>query len=344
MDATGPPRRISALKFRSIRKFKEFELRFDRVDPSGGGVTLLIGKNGTCKSTFLRAIAFGLTDSGDASALLSHPSGSLVSHQANRGSIDIELVGLDSDIKPVTVNREIESVNRKDKLVFSGGDEVSRSLGLFVCGYGAGRGIIGTDPGRDYRILDSVFGLYDYSRALIDPELTLRRLQDYLGTDRYERTISGIKEVLDMGPEDEIRLGKGGGVEIMGPSVGTRVRLDEWADGYRLTFNWLLDFYAWAIRADRVNDDGTVTGILLIDEIDQHLHPSLQATVIPRLRKMMPSVQIIASTHSQQRICWRTTDYSKAIFTALIPKNSFQDTNTWSELVQRNGSPRKTMS
>lgn len=297
MDAIGPPRRISSLRFTSIRKFEDFELNFKRVNPDGGGVTLLIGKNGTCKSTFLRAIAVGLADASDASALLSHPSGSLVSHHADKAQIDIKLVGSDPNIPPVEINRQIISVKGKNQ-VFTDWEEASRELGLFVCGYGAGRGIVGTDQGRAYRIMDSVYGLFDYSRILIDPELTLRRLQDYLGEKRYKATLNGIKKMLDLGDEDEIQLAKGGGVEIVGPSVGAPVRLDEWADGYRLTFNWLMDFYAWAIRADRVNDAGEVTGILLIDEIDQHLHPSLQARVIPQLSQMMRRVQIIATTHS----------------------------------------------
>ncbi len=298
MDAAGPPRRISALRLRSIRRFRDFELRFDRVTPEGGGLSLVIGKNGTCKSTLLRAIAVGVSDSVDASALLAQPLGTLVGHDAERASIEIELVGLESDMEPVSITREIGSFDGKDELVSSGERQISDARGLFLCGYGAGRGTTGTDTGRAYRILDSVIGLFDYSHSLIDPELTLRRLQDFLGTRRYEATMNGIKGVLDLGPEDEIRLGKGGGVEVTGPSVGTTVRLDEWADGYRLTFNWLLDFYAWAMRADRVNEDGTVTGILLIDELDQHLHPSLQATLVPRLRSMMPRVQIIATTHS----------------------------------------------
>lgn len=298
MDAAGPPRRISSVRLESIRKLTEFRLSFDRTTPTGGGVCLVIGKNGTCKSTLLRAIAVGLTGSHDASALLAQPLGTLVGHNAKRGSIEIELIGLEPGTKPASIRREIESANGKNVLVSSEPDDISQGLGVFACGYGAARGITGTDTGRTYRILDSVYGLFDYSQRLIEPELTLRRLQDYLGMDRYRSTMAGIKRVLDLGLEDEIRLGKGGGVEITGPSVGTTVRLDEWADGYRLTFNWLLDFYAWAMRADRVHDDGTVTGILLIDELDQHLHPALQASVIPRLRSTLPGVQIIATTHS----------------------------------------------
>jgi len=39
-------------------------------------------------------------------------------------------------------------------------------------------------------------------------------------------------------------------------------------------------------------------GIVLIDEIDLHLHPSWQRMVIPKLREIFPNVQFIMTTHS----------------------------------------------
>ena len=37
---------------------------------------------------------------------------------------------------------------------------------------------------------------------------------------------------------------------------------------------------------------------MLIDEIDLHLHPTLQRGLVPRLRKAFPKVQWIVTTHS----------------------------------------------
>jgi len=41
-------------------------------------------------------------------------------------------------------------------------------------------------------------------------------------------------------------------------------------------------------------------GVVLIDEIEQHLHPSWQRTIIPNLRKTFPNIQFIVTTHSPQ--------------------------------------------
>jgi predicted ATP-binding protein involved in virulence len=41
-------------------------------------------------------------------------------------------------------------------------------------------------------------------------------------------------------------------------------------------------------------------GVILIDEIEQHLHPSWQRTIIPNLRRTFPNIQFILTTHSPQ--------------------------------------------
>ena len=48
-------------------------------------------------------------------------------------------------------------------------------------------------------------------------------------------------------------------------------------------------------RSIRLHD---ITGIVVIDEIDAHLHPTLQHSVVPRLIKLFPKVQFIVSSHS----------------------------------------------
>ena len=44
------------------------------------------------------------------------------------------------------------------------------------------------------------------------------------------------------------------------------------------------------------------TGIILIDEVELHLHPQWQRMIIPRLTKVFPNCQFIVTTHSPQVI------------------------------------------
>jgi hypothetical protein len=158
--------------------------------------------------------------------------------------------------------------------------------------------MVGTDSGRFYREYDSVQTLFRNDARLIDTELTLRRMKDYQGTDLYERAMPGIKRALGLPEEAEIELPQGGGIEVSGPNIGKNIPLEGLADGYRLTFQWIIDLYAWAMRAGQITENGGIRGILLIDEIEQHLHPSLQTTLLDKLSELFPELQIIATTHS----------------------------------------------
>jgi predicted ATP-binding protein involved in virulence len=46
------------------------------------------------------------------------------------------------------------------------------------------------------------------------------------------------------------------------------------------------------------NDSNQITGIVLIDEVDLHLHISLQKQLLPRLFRLFPKIQFIITTHS----------------------------------------------
>lgn len=51
-------------------------------------------------------------------------------------------------------------------------------------------------------------------------------------------------------------------------------------------------------RLPRIKTNQTVTGIVLIDEVDKHLHIKLQKEVLPTLFNLFPNVQFILSSHS----------------------------------------------
>lgn len=44
----------------------------------------------------------------------------------------------------------------------------------------------------------------------------------------------------------------------------------------------------------------TAKAIVLIDEIELHLHPKLQRKIMPKLSEIFPNVQFIVTTHSPQ--------------------------------------------
>jgi len=287
---------ISRIRLRNIRAFREMDLDLRDKGGSPRLRTLIIGRNGTCKTTLLRSIVLGLCDATDATALLKEHIGGMVSEGARLGEIEIEMMPPEGG-DPILLRQVIERQGEDKEGALAPIDRRA-SRQPFVCAYGAGRFGIGSETGREYRIADSAFTLFNYRQTLMDTELTLRRLQDFLGSAKYERTLMGIKRALSLPAEAEILLPPGGGIELSSPAIGRRVRLDGWADGYRMTFTWLLDLYGWAMRADRINDDGFIEGIVLVDELEQHLHPSMQTEILPQLQAVLPRAQIFATTHS----------------------------------------------
>lgn len=85
--------------------------------------------------------------------------------------------------------------------------------------------------------------------------------------------------------------------ETQKPIVET---LDSLSTGQLALFN----IFATIIRYADINDMSKsidiskITGIVIIDEIELHLHSSLQKNVLPKLIKIFPKVQFIITTHS----------------------------------------------
>ncbi|MCP4150138.1 MAG: tetratricopeptide repeat protein, partial [bacterium] len=282
---------VMRIELENIRAFKNLE-----IDLTTGGprmLSVIIGRNGTCKNTLLRCIALGLCKESDARVLISDSGGQLVSEGAAEGTIMLGLANVRGE-ELGKIKLVIQNKAGRDILLERTGPDVD----FFACGYGTGRGNTGKSQERGYRVMDSVATLFDYNRKLVDSELMLRRLEDDLGTSRYERAINGIKRVLGLGDKHSIYYAKGGGVRIAGPGIGRDIPLEAWADGYRMTFNWLIDLYGWAVQADAVTRTGGIRGILLVDEIDEHLHPSMQSVLLQELGQALENMQIFATTHS----------------------------------------------
>lgn len=65
--------------------------------------------------------------------------------------------------------------------------------------------------------------------------------------------------------------------------------------GYRRLLSIVFDI---AYRSYVLNEDRKTAGIVIIDEIELHLHPTLQQEILQRLRNTFPEIQFIVSTHS----------------------------------------------
>lgn len=76
---------------------------------------------------------------------------------------------------------------------------------------------------------------------------------------------------------------------------GKRMLLQDLPAGYRRLYAIVFDM---AYRAYILNGDKEPEGVVVIDEIDLHLHPSLEQEVVAALHSTFPQMQFILSSHS----------------------------------------------
>ncbi len=97
------------------------------------------------------------------------------------------------------------------------------------------------------------------------------------------------------------------------------------ADGHTSMITLVLDMLGWALLAGQKKEKNLLSGIVLIDEIEQHLHPSWQKYIIKLIHDIFPNIQFITTTHSP--LCAIGTanlsDSDKCSLVLLSPKNNY---------------------
>jgi hypothetical protein len=115
-------------------------------------------------------------------------------------------------------------------------------------------------------------------------------------TVRYERTRDAILDIL---PRDIKGISITEERQIQFEQRGSLIGLEQLSDGYRGMLAWTVDlvrrlFDAFPDSPDPLKE----RGVVLLDEIDLHLHPRWQRSVVETVRKTFPNLQFIVTTHS----------------------------------------------
>lgn len=83
--------------------------------------------------------------------------------------------------------------------------------------------------------------------------------------------------------------------------VKKRLRIEQLSDGYRTTLAMVMDIASRMAEANLDMPDPLQShGVVMIHEVDLHLHPGWQQTILLDLMRTFPNVQFIVSTHSPQ--------------------------------------------
>ena len=154
-------------------------------------------------------------------------------------------------------------------------------------------------------LFSSAIELYDAEERLL--ELDYLRLIDKKHEERLQKIkevfaavlpdISGPDDVKILGPKARDHFGESGGVWFTTPYGD--VPLSGLSLGYQTTLAWVLDL---AIRLNERYPESenplAEPAIVLVDEIDLHLHPRWQRQIVADLTQHFPKTQFIVTAHS----------------------------------------------
>ncbi len=93
------------------------------------------------------------------------------------------------------------------------------------------------------------------------------------------------------------------------------------SEGYKSVIAWVIDLIA-RLSDNQPNEKEIkdFVGVVLVDEINLHLHPKWEYTIISKLRYWLPNIQFIFTTHSPITILGASED---AVFYRLYKENGF---------------------
>lgn len=321
---------VESIEVSDLRCFAQATLRFRHPDeatasaPRLPNVTLLLGNNGAGKSTLLRAIALSalrpvIQSSGynPFSMVRNRASGrakTMPMHANIRGRLVLHPQDGDGKRAPaaravpttVQISRrgsgEVVDSKRQQKGAFWERMFDDDSPAFLLLGYGATRRVE-PDESIDLAARQKSRQLrYMRVAGLFEEQMTLTPLNAWLpelsvtNKGRYTQVVNLLNLLL---PDDTRFRGTRVNGHYVFEHRGIPVPFGAMSDGYRQYIGWIADLLYHVCKGcpsgKRLDQN---RGIVLIDEIDLHLHPEWQRTVISTLSQTLPHLQFIMTSHS----------------------------------------------
>ena len=347
--------KIKTIKLNNFRRFEDFEINFNEQ------LTVLVARNGAGKSSILDAAATalgafvtrlpkvtGLNPKEKDFRVFNDgrkPPYMRITSESYNGIKWDRTEKRDSSKKTsleIPDALGIKALNDYvDHFVDLYNDDTNFQLPVFIY-YGTGRGVF--DIPQRKKGFGKVFSRFDAFNGSLESRTNFKRFVEYFYfLEDRENKLQKEKRSFDIElPElKAIRLAihqlmknfsNPRGADPAGIKVDwfdddkvKELRIEQLSDGYRTTLAMTMDIAARMAEANPdTKDPLTTEGVVLIDEVDLHLHPGWQQHILTDLMRTFPKVQFIVSTHSPQVItsvkpeCLRVIDWQGSL-PSLLP-------------------------
>jgi hypothetical protein len=322
---------ITIQNFRTFRKAQVQLCHGDRKATKGlpvpklPNINLLLGNNGLGKTTMLKAIALAalgpaVSDSGiypyrlirrepgeDLPDLVGQPrSERIATIEAKFRAHPQDGVSVQNVESMITVSQrgdleQLRWAHRDEKIwhpIFSASSDA-----FFFVGYGATRRVEKREQANTAGRERSSFVRAQRIQSLFEEAYSLLPLSAWLpafGQDnpgRHKQVVDLINILMGEGHyrftgemEDGEYVLKRGGLQVPFPAL---------SDGYRAYLGWIGDLLYHVCKTcpsgKKLVDNH---GIVMVDEIDLHIHPTWQINLLPVLARALPNIQFIVTSHS----------------------------------------------
>lgn len=294
---------LSSLHISNFRAIGDVEIPFPKVrsKKAGAPCLLLLGENATGKSTCLSAMALALLGTRQAKRLrlpyheLAHSVDRQTWNLWSKQSLEVTVRFHDQ--------REFAAFYYDPVRQRLDGTEEQSAV---VLGYGPHRYFANARGRRGVSSAERVRSLFDPRRPLPDPSDWLRGLSGW----QFDQVARTIRTILPTGDDDQLVKDRQAGICIL--AQGQLTPVSQLSEGYRSIFAMVADICRSLL--DHWSNLETAHGVILIDEIETHLHPRWKMRVISSLRQAFPGVQFVATTHDP--LCVRSMDNGEVIVLA----------------------------
>jgi len=285
-------RKLRSLRLRNIGAFMSMELEFD---PQWN---ILLGNNGCGKSTIVKAIAAGLCGEEEEARI---PTGQMLRTSTNDAEIDLTVGKQSYETRITRTSSGIEITSQRATPLERGNWPVlgfpalrgSSAASSTVQRSHAGRPSIND-------VLPVLSGMADkrmgvIKRWIIDLEGDAKR-----GDERANNLVALFFDLIqDLTPGTRFKRTKDTSEHVEVETSDGNIPIDLISQGMSSVVAWVGELLhrLTVIYPDDSHPE-QCEALVLVDELDAHMHPSWQQRIARTLKERFPNVQFIATTHS----------------------------------------------